>query len=128
MIRSHLEEIYGAHVSKELISAVTDAVYDEMQQWLHRPLDAIWPVLIIDAIYVKIRDGSVSNVPAYVAMGINTAGERDVLGLWVGDGGEGAKYWLTVLTELKNRGVADVYICCCDGLKGLPDAIETVWA
>jgi putative transposase len=99
-----------------------------MQQWQSRPLDAVYPVLLIDAIVLKIRDGQVANRPVYVAMGITVDGERDVLGLWVGPtGGEGAKQWMTMLTELRNRGVADVCIVCCDGLKGLPEAIAATW-
>jgi putative transposase len=95
--------------------------------WQSRPLDAIYPVVFIDAIFVKIRDGQVANRPIYVAIGVTVDGERDILGLWAGQGGEGAKYWLTVLTEIKNRGVNDVCIVCCDGLKGLPDSIATTW-
>ena len=127
-IQAHLRELYGAEVSRELISKVTDAVVEEMVDWQSRPLDAVYPVMLIDAIFVKIRDGSVANRPIYVAMGINLEGQRDVLGMWVGPtGGEGAKQWLGMLTELRNRGVADVCIVCCDGLKGLPDAIVATW-
>ena len=126
-ISRHLEEIYGAEVSKDTISRITDAVNAEVTEWQNRPLDAVWPVIFIDAIVVKIRDGAVANRPIYVVMGISLEGERDVLGLWVGSGGEGAKHWMTILTELKNRGVADVLICCCDGLSGLPEAIAAVW-
>jgi putative transposase len=115
-------------VSRELISKVTDAVVEEMADWQSRPLDAVYPVMLIDAIFVKIRDGSVANRPIYVAMGIHCEGQRDVLGMWVGQtGGEGAKRWLSMLTELKNRGVIDVCIVCYDGLKGLPDAVVAVW-
>jgi transposase-like protein len=126
-IQAHLAEIYGADVSRDLISRVTDAVVDELAAWQSRPLDRIYPVVLIDAIHVKIRDGQVANRPVYVAVGINLAGERDVLGLWVGTGGEGAKQWLATLAELRNRGVADVCIVACDGLKGLPEAIAEVW-
>ncbi len=98
-----------------------------MAEWSVRPLDPVYPVMFIDAIHVKIRDGQVANRPVYVAVGVTTAGQRDILGLWAGDGGEGAKFWLAVLTEIRNRGVADVCIAVCDGLKGLPDAITTVW-
>jgi putative transposase len=98
-----------------------------MNEWCNRPLDAIYPVIFIDAMCVKVRDGQVTNRPFYVVIGVTVAGERDILGLWAGDGGEGAKFWLAVLTELKNRGVADVCIAVCDGLKGLPEAIGTVW-
>jgi hypothetical protein len=100
---------------------------DELVEWQSRPLDPVWPVLFLDAIYVKIRDGKVSNRPIYVAMGINAAGERDVLGMWVGTGGESCKHWAGYLTELANRGINDVMITACDGLPGLPEAIETTW-
>ena len=126
-IVDHVADIYGAQVSRELVSKVTDAVVEELGAWQSRPLDAVWPVIFIDAIYVKIRDGAVANRPIYVAMGVNLAGERDVLGLWVGHGGEGAKHWAGYLTELANRGVRDVMIVACDGLSGLPDAIEATW-
>lgn len=126
-IAAHLEDIYDARVSREMISKITDKVVDEMNAWQTRPLDRIYPVVLIDAIHVKIRDGAVSNRPIYVAVGINLAGERDVLGMWVGTGGEGAKGWLNHLSDLKNRGVADVLIVACDGLKGLPEAITTLW-
>ncbi len=114
-------------MSKDTISAITDRVLGEIVEWQSRPLDAIYPVVFIDAIFVKIRDGQVANRPVYVAIGVTVDGERDILGLWAGQGGEGAKYWLTVLTEIKNRGVADVCIVCCDGLKGLPDSISATW-
>ena len=114
-ISAHLAEVYGASVSKDTISAITDRVLGEITDWQSRPLDAVYPVMFIDAIFVKIRDGQVANRPIYVAIGVTVDGERDILGLWAGQGGEGAKYWLTVLTEIKNRGVADVCIVCCDG-------------
>ena len=98
-----------------------------MAEWQNRPLDRVYPVMFVDAINVKIRDGQVANRPIYVAMAVTVEGTRDILGLWAGDGGEGAKYWLQVFTELKNRGVDDVLMLVCDGLKGLPDAVETVW-
>lgn len=127
-IANHLADVYGTQVSRDLVSRVTDAVVEQMQEWQNRPLDSIYPVLLIDAIVLKIRDGQVANRPVYLAMGITVDGERDVLGLWVGPtGGEGAKQWMTMLTELRNRGVADVCIVCCDGLKGLPDAIAATW-
>ena len=126
-ISAHLAEVYGASVSKDTISAITDRVLGEIVDWQSRPLDAVYPVMFIDAIFVKIRDGQVANRPIYVAIGVTVDGERDILGLWAGQGGEGAKYWLTVLTEIKNRGVADVCIVCCDGLKGLPDSIAATW-
>lgn len=126
-IVEHVADIYGSAVSRDLVSRVTDAIVEEMTEWRNRPLDEVWPVIFIDALYVKIRDGQVSNHPIYVAMGINTTGERDVLGMWAGDGSEGAKQWGSYLTELRNRGVADVMIVCCDGLAGLPEAINQVW-
>jgi transposase-like protein len=127
-IQAHLAEIYGTDVSRDTISRITDAVVEDMVAWQNRPLDALYPVILIDAIVVKIRDGQVANRPIYVAMGINLDGERDVLGMWVGPpGGEGAKFWMTTLTELRNRGVRDTFIVCCDGLKGLPDAIRATW-
>ena len=126
-ISAHLAEVYGTSVSKDTISAITDRVIAELTEWESRPLDAIYPVVFIDAIFVKIRDGQVANRPIYVAIGVSVDGDRDILGLWIGQGGEGAKYWATVLTEIKNRGVADVCIVCCDGLKGLPDAIAATW-
>ncbi len=112
---------------KDTISRITDKVLAEMAEWRDRPLDPVYPVIFIDAINVKVRDGQVTNRPVYVVIGVTVAGERDILGLWAGDGGEGAKFWLAVLTEIKNRGVADVCIVVCDGLKGLPEAITTVW-
>jgi putative transposase len=127
-IANHLADVYGTEVSRDLVSRVTDAVVEQMQQWQSRPLDSVYPMLLIDAIVLKIRDGQVANRPVYVAMGITVDGERDVLGLWVGPaGGEGAKQWMGMLTELRNRGVADVCIVCCDGLKGLPEAIAATW-
>jgi transposase-like protein len=126
-ISAHLAEVYGANVSKTTITAITDRVIEGMNEWQNRPLDAVYPVIFIDAINVKIRDGHVANRPIYVALAVTVEGKRDILGLWAGDGGEGAKYWLQILTEIKNRGVADVCMVVCDGLKGLPEAIETVW-
>jgi putative transposase len=126
-VQAHLGEVYGAEVSRDTISAITDRVLEGMAEWQHRPLDRVYPVMFIDAIVVKIRDGQVANRPIYTAIGVTVDGERDILGLWAGSGGEGAKHWLAVLTELKNRGVEDVCIVVCDGLKGLPDAIATTW-
>jgi transposase-like protein len=124
---AHLKEVYGTETTKETISTITDRVLDSFTEWQNRPLDAVYPVIFIDCINVKIRDGQVANRPIYVALAVTADGGRDVLGLWAGDGGEGAKYWLRVLTELRNRGVADVCIVVCDGLKGLPDAIAETW-
>jgi putative transposase len=126
-ISAHLEEIYGAKVSKETVSRITDNVIEGMVAWQNRPLDAVYPVVFIDAIVVKIREGQVANRPIYVAVGVTIDGERDILGLWAGGGGEGAKYWAHVLTEIKNRGTKDVCILVCDGLTGLPDAVSSVW-
>jgi putative transposase len=124
---AHLAEVYGAEVSRDTVSRITDRVLEGLAEWQNRPLDRVYPVIFIDAIVVKIRDGAVANRPIYTAVGVTTDGERDILGLWVGTGGEGAKYWLHVLTEIKNRGVADVCIVVCDGLTGLPEAIEATW-
>ena len=126
-VAAHLAEVYGASVSKDTISKITDAVLEEMAGWLIRPLDRVYPVLFIDAIHVKVRDGQVANRAFYCAIGVTVDGRRDILGIWPSPGGEGAKFWLGVLTELRNRGVADVCIVVCDGLKGLPDAITTTW-
>lgn len=126
-ISAHLAEVYGADVSRQTISTITDKVMDGMAAWQSRPLDPVYPVLFLDAIHVKIRDGKVANRPIYVALAVTVDGCRDILGLWAGDGGEGAKFWLGVLTELRNRGVEDVCMVVCDGLKGLPEAIGQVW-
>ncbi len=128
-IAAHFGEVYGARVSKDTISRITEKVVAEMTEWLARPLDEapVYPVIFIDALVVKVRDGQVMNKPVYVVIGVTVNGERDILGLWAGDGGEGAKFWLSVFTEIKNRGVKDVCIAVCDGLKGLPEAITTTW-
>lgn len=127
-IQQHLVEIYGTEISRETISKITDQIVEDMLAWQHRPLDSVYAVLLIDAIVVKIRGSQVANRPVYVAIGVNMDGQRDVLGLWVGpSGGEGAKQWATMLTELRNRGLADALIVCCDGLKGLPESIRATW-
>jgi putative transposase len=128
-ISAHLAEIYGAEVSKATITTITDRVMEGMAEWQARPLDPVYAVIFIDAIYVKIREGQVANRPVYLALGVTADGQRDVLGLWAGEhgDGEGAKYWLRVLAEIKNRGVRDVCMVVCDGLKGLPDAVTAVW-
>jgi transposase-like protein len=126
-ISAHFAEIYGASVSKETISRITDKVVAEMNDWANRPLDAVYAAVFIDAIHVKVRDGQVANRPVYAAIGVTIEGHKDVLGLWMGTGGEGAKFWMSVLIDLKNRGVADVFFLVCDGLKGLPDAVTNVW-
>jgi putative transposase len=126
-IQGHLEEIYGVEVSPTLISNVTDAVLEEVRAWQNRPLDAVYPILYLDALVVKIRDeGQVQNRAVYVAIGINMQGHKEVLGLWT-SANEGAKFWLSVLTELKNRGVEDIFIACVGGLKGFPQAIQAAY-
>jgi putative transposase len=126
-ISAHFAEIYGASVSKETISRITDRVLEEMTDWSVRPLDAVYAAIFIDAIVVKVRDGQVANRPIYAAIGVTLDGERDILGLWAGQGGEGAKFWMSVLTDLRNRGVRDVFFVVCDGLKGLPEVVSNVW-
>ncbi len=126
-ISAHFAEIYGASVSKETISRITDKVIEEMQAWQARPLDEIYAAVFIDAVVVKVRDGQVANRPIYAAIGVTLAGEKDILGLWAGTGGEGAKFWMSVLTDIKNRGVRDVFFLVCDGLKGLPEVVASVW-
>jgi transposase-like protein len=126
-ISAHFTEIYGASVSKETVSRITDRVIDEMQAWASRPLDEVYAAVFIDAIVVKIRDGQVTNRPVYAAIGVTLAGEREILGLWAGQGGEGAKFWMSVLTDLRNRGVKDTFFVVCDGLKGLPEVVSNIW-
>lgn len=126
-ISAHFEQIYGASVSKETISRITDKVVDEMNEWAARPLDAVYAAVFIDAIVVKVRDGQVANRPIYAAIGVTLDGDKDILGLWAGTGGEGAKFWMAVLTDLRNRGIKDVFFLVCDGLKGLPDVVVNVW-
>lgn len=127
-VQAHLASAYKVEISPELISKITDAVLPELRAWQARPLDAMYPILYLDAIVVKVRtDGRVTNRPVYVAMAVDLDGCKHVLGLWLGDGDEGSKYWLGVLTEIHNRGVKDVLIACCDGLTGFSDAIEAVW-
>ena len=126
-IQGHLQEIYDVEVSPSLISRVTDAVMDEVKAWQNRPLDVVWPVVYLDAIHLKIRtDGRVQNRAVYVALGINLTGNKELLGLWIGES-EGAKFWLNVLTELNNRGVQDILIASVDGLTGFPEAIGSVF-
>ncbi len=125
-IQAHLEEMYGTEVSPSLISSVTDAVVDEVKAWQSRPLDPIYPIVYLDCIHVKIREGTVRVKAVYLAIGITMEGEKEVLGLWLAQN-EGAKFWLQVVTELRNRGVQDIFIACVDGLKGFPDAIEAVF-
>jgi transposase-like protein len=127
-IASHLFEIYDQNVSRDTISRITNSIVEDMMLWQNRPLDAVYPVVLVDGIRIKIRDGNVANRLVYVVMGINMEGERDILGLWVGpSGGESPKFWFTIMTELKARGINDVLLLCCDGLKGLPDAAKAAW-
>jgi putative transposase len=126
-ISAHFAEIYGASVSKETISRITDRVLEEMQDWATRPLDPVYAAVFVDAIVVKVRDGQVTNRPFYAAIGVSLDGERDILGLWAGQGGEGAKFWMAVVTDLRNRGGRDVFFLVCDGLKGLPEVVANVW-
>ena len=126
-IEAHLQEMYGVDVSPTLVSQVTEAVQDDVRSWQSRPLDAIYPILYLDALYVKMRDnGHVQNRAVYVAIGVNMEGIKNVLGLWT-SANEGAKFWLQVLTEIHNRGVKDIFVACVDGLKGFPEAIEAVF-
>ena len=126
-IQGHLKELYHTEVSPALISAVTDAVTDEVRQWQGRPLDAVYPILYQDCIHVKVRDsGTVSTKAVYLALGVTMNGVKEVLGLWIFPN-EGAKFWLSVVTELQNRGVRDIFIACVDGLKGFPEAITSVF-
>lgn len=126
-IQGHLEEMYGTEVSPSLISSVTDAVIEEVKAWQSRPLDTLYPIVYLDCIHVKVRDaGTVRAKAVYLALGINMSGEKELLGIWIAQT-EGAKFWLQVVTELKNRGVQDIFIACVDGLKGFPEAIETVY-
>ena len=126
-IEAHLKEMYGVEVSPALVSQVTEEVQDEVRAWQSRPLDSVYPILYLDALRVKMRDGGhVQNRAVYIALGVNLEGKKEVLGLWA-EANEGAKFWMQVLTEIKNRGVNDVFIACVDGLKGFPDAIEVVF-
>jgi putative transposase len=126
-IQGHLEEIYGVEVSPSLISTVTDAVLDEVRAWQSRPLDAVYPILYLDALQVKVKSqGRVTNKAIYLAFGVNLHGLKEVLGMWASEA-EGAKFWMQIVTELKNRGITDIFIACVDGLKGFPEAIEAIF-
>jgi putative transposase len=126
-IQGHLAEMYGTEVSPTLISSVTDAVIEDAKAWQSRPLDVVYPIVYLDCIHIKVRDaGTVRTKAIYLALGLNLSGEKELLGLWIAQT-EGAKFWLQVVTELKNRGVQDIFIACVDGLKGFPEAIETVY-
>jgi transposase-like protein len=126
-ISAHFAEIYGASVPEETISRITDKVLEEMAGWCNRPLGEVYAAVFVDAVMVKVRDGQVANRPIYAAIGVTLAGEKDILGLWAGTGGEGAKFWMSVLTDLRNRGIRDVFFLVCDGLKGLPEVVGNVW-
>ncbi|MCH6259445.1 IS256 family transposase, partial [Puniceicoccaceae bacterium K14] len=126
-IQEHLQEMYKVEVSPMLISNATDAVSEELKTWQNRSLDAVYPIVYFDAIVVKIRhEGKVSNRAIYLALGVNMEGRKEVLGMWSSQS-EGAKFWLSVATELKNRGVSDIFICCVDGLNGFAEALESVY-
>ena len=126
-IQGHLKEIYGVDVSPDLVSTVTDGVLEEVRAWQNRPLDEVYPVIYLDALQIKVRDdGRISNRAFYLAIGVNMSGLKEVLGIWTAQT-EGAKFWLSVITEIKSRGVKDIFIACVDGLKGFPEAIEAVF-
>jgi len=127
-IQDMLHQAYGVEVSPATISAVTDKVWSLVEAWQNRPLAAIYPIIYLDAIHLKLRrDGKVANIAVYIVLGVDVDGQRDVLGHWVGDGGEGANFWLSVVTDLQTRGVQDVFIACIDGLNGFKDAIHAVF-
>lgn len=126
-ISAHFAQIYGASVSKETVSRITDKVLEEMATWQARPLEEVYAAIFIDAIMVKVRDGQVANRPIYAAIGVTLTGGKDILGLWAGTGGEGAKFWMSVLTDIRNRGTKDTFFLVCDGLKGLPEVVGNVW-
>lgn len=126
-IKAHLGEVYGVQVSHETVAKVTDVIIDEVRAWQSRPVDEVYPILFVDGIRIKVRDsGAVTNKVAHLVIGVDVEGFKHVLGIWLQDG-EGAKFWLSVFTELRNRGLRDALIVCCDGLSGLPDAIEAIW-
>ena len=126
-ISAHFAQIYGASVSKETVSRITDKVLEEMATWQARPLEEVYAAIFIDAIMVKVRDGQVANRPIYAAIRVTLTGGKDILGLWAGTGGEGAKFWMSVLTDIRNRGTKDTFFLVCDGLKGLPEVVGNVW-
>jgi transposase-like protein len=126
-IEAHLLEVYGVAASRELISNVTDVVVDEIEIWRNRPVDEVYPIVYVDGLRIKVRDkGAVTIKTAYLVIGVDVEGRKHALGLWIAET-EGAKFWLSVLTQLRNRGLRDILICCCDGLSGLPDAITSVF-
>ena len=127
-IRAHLGEVYGVEVSHETVAKVTDVVVEEVRSWQSRPVDEVYPIVFVDGIRIKVRDsGVVTNKVAHLVVGVDVDGYKHVLGIWLQAGGEGAKFWLNVFTELRNRGLKDALIVCCDGLPGLPDAITAIW-
>jgi transposase-like protein len=127
-ISAHFADVYGVSVSKDTVSRITDKVVDEMEKWWDRPLEKVYAAVFIDAIMVKIRDGQVRNRPIYAAIGVDLDGHKDIIGMWAGDGdGESAKFWLAALTDLRNRGVTDIFFLVCDGLKGLPDSVSAAF-
>lgn len=127
-IAAYFAEVYGTSVSKDTISRITGRVVGEMATWMSRPLESIYAAIFIDAIVIKVRDGQVRNQPFYAAIGVDFEGHKDIVGIWPGQGdGESAKFWFACLTELKNRGVKDVFFMVCDGLKALPDSIGSVF-
>ena len=126
-IQGHLEDLYSVKISPTLISNITDVVFDEVKAWQNRPLNALYPILFLDALHIKIKDnGHISSKAIHLVLGINIEGHKEILGIWISEN-EGAKFWLKILTDLKNRGLKDIFIACVDGLKGFPEAIETVY-
>jgi transposase-like protein len=128
-ISAHFAEIYGVSVSSTVVSTITDKVVEEQQAWSSRPLQSHYVAVFVDAIHVKVRDGAVANRPFYAAIGVDLRGHRDVLGVWAGTpgAGESSKFWISILTELKNRGVVDIFYLVCDGLKGMPESVNTIY-
>jgi len=128
-ISAHFAEIYGVSVSSTMVSTITDKVMEEQQAWSTRPLQSHYVAVFVDAIHVKVRDGAVANRPFYAAIGVDLRGHRDVLGVWAGTpgAGESSKFWISILTELKNRGVVDIFYLVCDGLKGMPETVNTIY-
>ena len=126
-IEAHLREVYGVSASRDLISKVTEVVADEVELWRNRPVDEVYPIVYVDGLRIKVRDeGAVTVKVAHLVIGVDVEGRKHALGVWIAEA-EGAKFWLSVLTELRNRGLRDILICCCDGLSGLPEAITTAF-
>jgi putative transposase len=127
-IKAHLAEVYGVEVSYETVSKVTDVIVEEVRSWQSRPVDEVYPIMFVDGIRIKVREGGMVTIKvAHLVVGVDVDGYKHVLGIWLQTGGEGAKFWLNVFTELRNRGLKDALIVCCDGLPGLPDAITAIW-